>query len=44
MRREGVDFVDPHIVYGQNTDLDFGGMQLQMRSWGAEHFRGDQSV
>jgi len=41
---EGVEFVDPHVVYDQNADLDLGGKLVQMRSWGPAHSRGDQIV
>ena len=40
---EGVEFVDPHVVYG-GADLDLGGKVVQLRSWGTAHSRGDQTV
>lgn len=39
---DGVEFVDPQIVYDNGADLDLGGKLVQLRSWGAAHSRGDQ--
>lgn len=41
---EGVEFVDPHIVYDGGADLDLGGKIVQLRNWGPAHSRGDQVV
>ncbi len=41
---EGVEFVDPHVVYEGAADLDLGGKVVQLRTWGTAHSRGDQTV
>lgn len=41
---EGVEFVDPQIVYEDNLELDLGGKVVQLRTWGAAHSRGDQVI
>jgi glyoxylase-like metal-dependent hydrolase (beta-lactamase superfamily II) len=41
---EGVEFVDPHVVYDGGADLDLGGKLVQLRTWGRAHSRGDQVV
>ena len=41
---EGVEFVDPHVVYDGGADLDLGGKVVQLRSRGPAHSRGDQTV
>lgn len=41
---EGVEFVDPRIVYDGDADLDLGGRRVQLRTWGAAHSRGDQVI
>jgi glyoxylase-like metal-dependent hydrolase (beta-lactamase superfamily II) len=41
---EGVEFVDPHLVYEGGADLDLGGRMVQLRTWGRAHSRGDQVV
>lgn len=41
---EGVEFVDPHVVYDGAAELDLGGKVVQLRSWGPAHSRGDQAV
>ena len=41
---EGVEFVDPRIVYEGNADLDLGGRRVHLRTWGAAHSRGDQVI
>ena len=41
---EGVEFVDPHVVYDGAADLDLGGKIVQLRSRGPAHSRGDQTV
>ncbi len=39
---EGVDFVDPHVVYDGAADFDLGARVVQLRTWGRAHSRGDQ--
>jgi glyoxylase-like metal-dependent hydrolase (beta-lactamase superfamily II) len=41
---QGVEFVDPHVVYDDAADLDLGGRTVQLRTWGRAHSRGDQAV
>ena len=41
---EGVELVDPNIVYDGGADLPLGGMTAQLRTWGLAHTRGDQVV
>jgi glyoxylase-like metal-dependent hydrolase (beta-lactamase superfamily II) len=41
---DGVEFVDPHVVYDGSADLDLGGKRVQLRSCGPAHSRGDQTV
>ena len=41
---EGVEFVDPHVVYDGAADLDLGGKIVQLRNRGPAHSRGDQTV
>ena len=41
---EGVELVDPHVVYDGAADLDLGGRVAQLRTWGLAHTRGDQVV
>jgi glyoxylase-like metal-dependent hydrolase (beta-lactamase superfamily II) len=41
---QGVEFVDPHVVYDGAADLDLGGKTVQLRTWGRAHSRGDQAV
>lgn len=41
---EGVEFVDPHVMYEGAADLDLGGKVVQLRTWGTAHSRGDQTV
>ncbi len=41
---DGVEFVDPHVVYDGGTDLDLGGKVVRLRTWGPAHSRGDQVV
>jgi glyoxylase-like metal-dependent hydrolase (beta-lactamase superfamily II) len=41
---QGVEFVDPHVVYDAAADLDLGGRTVQLRTWGPAHSRGDQAV
>lgn len=41
---ENVEFVDPQVVYYGACELDLGGLEVQLRSWGPAHSRGDQVV
>jgi glyoxylase-like metal-dependent hydrolase (beta-lactamase superfamily II) len=41
---EGVEFVDPHVVYEGAANLDLGGKVARLRTWGTAHSRGDQTV
>lgn len=41
---EGVEFIEPQIVYDGSADLDLGGKVVQLRTWGRAHSRGDQVV
>ena len=41
---EGVEFVQPQVVYDGGADLDLGGRLVQLRSHGPAHSRGDQVV
>jgi glyoxylase-like metal-dependent hydrolase (beta-lactamase superfamily II) len=41
---EGVEFVDPHVVYEGAADLDLGGKVVRLRSRGPAHSLGDQTV
>jgi glyoxylase-like metal-dependent hydrolase (beta-lactamase superfamily II) len=41
---DGVEFVDPQIVYEGGVDLDLGGRIVELRSMGPAHSRGDQSI
>jgi glyoxylase-like metal-dependent hydrolase (beta-lactamase superfamily II) len=41
---EGVELVQPNVVYDGSADLDLGGKQVQLRTWGLAHTRGDQVV
>jgi glyoxylase-like metal-dependent hydrolase (beta-lactamase superfamily II) len=41
---EGVEFVNPHIVYDGSADLDLGGKVVHLRTWGRAHSRGDQTI
>ena len=41
---EGVELVEPQIVYDGACDLDLGGLPVQLRTWGRAHTRGDQVV
>jgi glyoxylase-like metal-dependent hydrolase (beta-lactamase superfamily II) len=41
---EGVELVEPHVVYDGSSDLDLGGRTAQLRTWGLAHTRGDQIV
>jgi len=41
---EGVELVDPEVVYDGECDLDLGGREVQLRTWGLAHTRADQVV
>jgi glyoxylase-like metal-dependent hydrolase (beta-lactamase superfamily II) len=41
---EGVELVDPHVVYDGSAEIDLGGKVAQLRTWGRAHTRGDQVV
>ncbi|HZC13442.1 MAG TPA: MBL fold metallo-hydrolase [Thermoleophilaceae bacterium] len=41
---EGVEFVDPHLVYEDAADFELGGKVVRLRSRGTAHTRGDQTV
>jgi glyoxylase-like metal-dependent hydrolase (beta-lactamase superfamily II) len=41
---EGVELVDPHEAYDDETELDLGGRTVQLRTWGVAHTRSDQVV
>ena len=41
---EGVEFVDPQIIYDAGCDLDLGGRLVHMRTRGPAHSRGDQTI
>ena len=41
---EGVELVDPQVIYRGAADLDLGGKLVQLRTWGLAHTRGDQVV
>jgi glyoxylase-like metal-dependent hydrolase (beta-lactamase superfamily II) len=39
-----VEFVDPHLVFDGEADLDLGGKTVQLQTFGPAHTRGDQGV
>ena len=41
---DGVELVEPHVVYDGHADLDLGQTEVQLRTWGLAHTRGDQVV
>jgi glyoxylase-like metal-dependent hydrolase (beta-lactamase superfamily II) len=41
---EGVELVEPHVVYDGQADLELGGREVQLRTWGLAHTRADQIV
>lgn len=41
---EGVELVDPHVVYDGAVDLELGQRRVELRTWGLAHTRGDQVV
>ena len=40
----GIRFVEPHVAYDREADLDLGGTTAQLRTWGLAHTKGDQVV
>jgi glyoxylase-like metal-dependent hydrolase (beta-lactamase superfamily II) len=41
---EGVELVEPHLVYEGDAEIDLGGRTVALRSFGCSHTRGDQVV
>ena len=41
---EGVELVEPHLVYEGDAEIDLGGRTVRLRSFGLAHTRGDQVV
>jgi glyoxylase-like metal-dependent hydrolase (beta-lactamase superfamily II) len=41
---EGVELVEPQIVYDGAAELDLGERTAQLQTWGLAHTRGDQTV
>jgi glyoxylase-like metal-dependent hydrolase (beta-lactamase superfamily II) len=41
---EGVELVEPHVVYDGAAEIDLGGASAELRTWGLAHTRGDQVV
>src|SRR5690242_18805301 len=41
---DGVELVEPHVVYDGGADLDLGGRLVRLRSHGPAHSRGDQVI
>jgi len=41
---EGVELVEPHLVYDGDAEIDLGGRTVALRSFGRSHTRGDQIV
>jgi len=41
---EGVELVEPHVVYDGAAELGLGGRRVELRTWGRAHTRGDQVV
>ena len=41
---EGVELVEPHVVYQGDAEIDLGGRKVHLRSFGLGHTRGDQVV
>jgi glyoxylase-like metal-dependent hydrolase (beta-lactamase superfamily II) len=41
---EGVELVEPDIVYDGSAELDLGGRRARLLTWGLAHTRGDQVV
>ena len=41
---EDVVFVDPHVVYEGEAEIDLGGRVARLQTWGLAHTHGDQTV
>lgn len=41
---EGVELVEPHVVYDGSADINLGGRTAQLRTWGLAHTQADQVV
>ncbi len=41
---EGVELVEPHVVYDGSAELELGGRRVELLTWGLAHTRGDQVV
>jgi glyoxylase-like metal-dependent hydrolase (beta-lactamase superfamily II) len=41
---EGVELVDPDVLYDGAAELELGGRRAELRTWGLAHTRGDQVV
>jgi glyoxylase-like metal-dependent hydrolase (beta-lactamase superfamily II) len=41
---EGVQLVEPHVVYDGAGELELGGVSAELRTWGLAHTAGDQVV
>jgi glyoxylase-like metal-dependent hydrolase (beta-lactamase superfamily II) len=41
---EGVELVDPDVVYDSAVELELGGRRAELRAWGQAHTLGDQTV
>jgi glyoxylase-like metal-dependent hydrolase (beta-lactamase superfamily II) len=41
---DGVELVEPHMVYDGEADLELGARSVELRTWGLAHTRSDQVV
>ena len=41
---EGVELVEPHLIYDGDAEVDLGGRRVLLRSFGRAHTQGDQVV
>jgi glyoxylase-like metal-dependent hydrolase (beta-lactamase superfamily II) len=41
---EGLEFVEPDVVYDGHLEIDLGGVRAQLRPWGPAHTGDDQTV
>ena len=41
---EGVELVEPDVVYDGEVDVELGGARAELRTWGLAHTRADQTV
>jgi glyoxylase-like metal-dependent hydrolase (beta-lactamase superfamily II) len=39
---EGVELVEPHVVYDGSAEIELGGITVELRTWGLAHTLGDQ--